>query len=376
MKVLNALLSACLVSAAFACGAAAQDDIGADTQRALEQLEQARAQLERAETANARIQALTQTIRAYEQSLGVLRNSMRGITLQKERLSRELTKEEAEVSALLSTLMQLTDVPLPAQINHPNGPVDTARAAMLLGDVVPSLQEQVTTLKARLERVEKLDQLHSLAQSQLIQGLGEVQTARTDLARAISDRSDLPRRFVEDNKKIAILKSATSTLEAFTGQLSFIVTNEVGGSLPDISYRKGDLPLPAQGRIIRKFNETDAAGIVRPGIVVATAPEALVTTPTAATIRYNGEFFEYGLVTILEPQAGMLFVFAGMNVVFGKIGEVLPAGSPVGLMGGTAIQGAEDSLSSSSISSDLQQTLYIEVRENTSAIDPLGWFKE
>jgi septal ring factor EnvC (AmiA/AmiB activator) len=206
--------------------------------------------------------------------------------------------------------------------------------------------------------------------------LGEVQTARTDLARAISDRSDLPRRFVEDNKKIAILKSATSTLEAFTGQLSFIVTNEVGGSLPDISYRKGDLPLPAQGRIIRKFNETDAAGIVRPGIVVATAPEALVTTPTAATIRYNGEFFEYGLVTILEPQAGMLFVFAGMNVVFGKIGEVLPAGSPVGLMGGTAIQGAEDSLSSSSISSDLQQTLYIEVRENTSAIDPLGWFKE
>ena len=86
------------------------------------------------------------------------------------------------------------------------------------------------------------------------------------------------------------------------------------------------------GRIIRQFNETDAAGIVRPGLVVATASQAIVTTPTAATIRYRGPLLDYGQVSIIEPQIGVLIIVAGMETVYGNIGEVLPAGSPIGIM--------------------------------------------
>ncbi|MEZ5674302.1 MAG: hypothetical protein R3D81_03325 [Thalassovita sp.] len=47
-----------------------------------------------------------------------------------------------------------------------------------------------------------------------------------------------------------------------------------------------------------RADESDAAGIARPGVVLATRPRALVTTPTAATIRYLGPLLDYGNVMI------------------------------------------------------------------------------
>ena len=54
--------------------------------------------------------------------------------------------------------------------------------------------------------------------------------------------------------------------------------------------------------MLRGMNEADAAGIKRPGIILATRPGALVNAPTAATIRYVGPLLDYGNVMILEPQ--------------------------------------------------------------------------
>ena len=45
--------------------------------------------------------------------------------------------------------------------------------------------------------------------------------------------------------------------------------------------------MPVQGKVIRYFNEADAAGIKRPGIVVATSDNAC-PYPNRATIRYRG----------------------------------------------------------------------------------------
>ena len=121
-------------------------------------------------------------------------------------------------------------------------------------------------------------------------------------------RDDLPKRFVENPAQTAILLAAADTLDIFADGLSLIVKNEAEGSLPDITTRKGTLPMPVQGKVIRYFNEADAAGIKRPGIVVATSDNALVRTPTAATIRYRGPLLDYGLVSILEPQKDILYI--------------------------------------------------------------------
>ena len=84
---------------------------------------------------------------------------------------------------------------------------------------------------------------------------------------------------------------------------------------------------------------------------------------------------DYGNVVILEPEAGILLVFAGLDVVYGAAGEVLPGGSPVGLMGGEDTE--SDALlieNGKDAGAERSQTLYIEIREDNTPVDPETWF--
>ena len=108
----------------------------------------------------------------------------------------------------------------------------------------------------------------------------------------------------------------------------------------------------------------------------STVGAANAGTPTAATVRYRGPLLDYGNVMILEPQSGFLLVLAGLDVVYGETGQVLPGGSPVGLMGGA--DGTEDVvLNAADQESGARQTetLYMELRENNTPVDPLEWFR-
>ncbi len=70
-------------------------------------------------------------------------------------------------------------------------------------------------------------------------------------------------------------------------------------------------------------------------------------------------------------------VLAGMGTVFGDTGDVLAAGAPVGLMGGT--EDASASLNTGGeegSGADRTETLYIELRQDGNTIDPGPWFAE
>ena len=259
---------------------------------------------------------------------------------------------------------------------HPSGPVGSARSAMMLADVTPALQARAQELRRDLDEVRTLRLLQQNAAETLEQGLAGVQKARADLSQAIANRTDLPRRFTEDPVRTAILISSAETLSGFASGLADLTEADIPPTAADITARKGSLPLPVQGILLHRAGEADAAGIAREGILIATRPRALVTTPVAATIRYRGPLLDLGNVVILEPQSDMIFVFSGLNEVFGDTGEVLPAGSPVGLMGGEIPEiGAILSLSGDDTGTDRSETLYIEVRQGGSPVDPETWFR-
>ncbi len=79
---------------------------------------------------------------------------------------------------------------------------------------------------------------------------------------------------------------------------------------------------------------------------------------------------------ILEPQPETLFILSGLSEVYGEAGQVIPAGTPVGLMGGAVPEiGAILSLSGDGTGAERSETLYIEVREGGSPVDPETWFR-
>lgn len=357
--------------------ALAQSDLEAQAKEAQIALEHAWDQLERSKTAKDRISALTAAILSFEQSLGLARDSLRQISVLEARATQNLSVEEEAYAELIGVLLSIDKSPIQAELLHPNGPMATARGGMLISDLLPALEEKVQSLRRDLDAARYLADLQSQVSLDLQAGLVALQETRAALGRAIADRDDLPKRFVEDPAQTAILLAAADTLDIFADGLSMIAFNEAEGSLPDITTRKGTLPLPVQGKVIRYFNEADAAGIKRPGIVIATTNNALVRTPTAATIRYRGPLLDYGLVSILEPQKDILYILAGLSTVYGDIGEVLPAGSPVGLMGTSENIDKKNLIETINDDGGLRgETIYIEVRVNKAAENPLVWFEE
>jgi septal ring factor EnvC (AmiA/AmiB activator) len=354
---------------------AAGQEAGTAARQAAAALEQASVALDKAEGARDRVAALTETVRAFEDGLAAMRDGLRDAAIRETELSRTLDAKETEVAQLLGVLSALGGQARPQTLVHPQGPLATARAGMLVSAVTPGLAAEAGHLKADLEEVTALRRLQENAASVLQDGLADLQRARTALSQAIADRTDLPRRFTADPVRTAILIEAAETLDGFASGLSQIAEDETEQALKPIADRKGRLPLPARGVILRRPGEPDAAGVARPGLVLATEPGALVTTPAAATVRYTGPLLDYGLVAILEPQRELMFVLAGLDRVFGETGAVLPEGSPVGMMGG-AVAGAGALLSPSGEGAGASgsETLYIEVREGEVPVDPLTWF--
>ncbi len=354
----------------------AQPDSGAAARAASEQLQAATALLDGAESARDRVRALTETVRAYEAGLAAMREGLRRAATREAQLSRQLQAREDEIARLLGVLQTIEAAPPPVLLLHPSGPQGSARAAMMLAEVTPGLTARAGALKRDLDEMRILRQLRQAAAETLERGLAGVQQARAGLSKAIADRTDLPRRFTEDPVRTAILVSSTDTLDAFADGLSDIASGDISDTSADISMLKGQLPLPVSGIVLHRSGEADAAGIKRSGIILATRPRALVTSPTAATIRYRGPLLDLGNVMILEPQPGTLFVLSGLAEVYGNAGQVIPGGSPIGLMGGAAPQsGAILSLNSDGTGSERSETLYIEVREGGRPVDPETWFQ-
>ncbi len=371
MRVLAAAL------AVVFCGPAeAQNTPSQAALAAAEMLEQASISLSEAESARDRVRALTETIQAYEAGLSAMRDGLRMAATREAQLSAELRSREQDVAQLLGVLQTIETTTPPVLMLHPSGPLGAARAGMMLSEVTPGLNAKAQALAQDLQEVQTLRLLQQDAAETLTEGLTGVQSARTRLSEAIADRTGLPQRFVEDPIKTAILISSTETLDGFATGLSEISEGEIAQSDDSIQSRKGEVPLPVQGVLLHRAGEIDAAGVTRPGLVLGARPRALVTTPTAATIRYRGPLLDLGNLIILEPQPGLLFVFSGLQEVYGDIGQVIPEGTPVGLMPGETPEiGAILSTRGDGTGTDRSETLYIEVREDNSPVDPESWFR-
>lgn len=345
--------------------------------RAVEQLQQARRTMDAAQGSRNRIAALTETVRAYEAGLQALREGMRRASAREGDIRARFDRESTGLSRLLAVLQTASGGPEAAFLLHPGGPLGTARAGMILSDVTPALLARVDVLRGDLKEIATLRALQESAAQTLGEGLDGVQEARTALSLAMSNRIDLPKRLTEDPEQMQRLIDSAETLEGFAKGLAALPDDDIAADMPDFAAAKGDLALPAPGRVVTRFRKADAAGIARPGLTLATPPGALVTTPWPATIRYRGPLLDYANVMILEPSAGYLLVLAGLDRVYGETGQVIPADTPIGLMaGGSAADlagfGADGAKEDGQTR---QESLYIELRKGQTPVDPSAWFR-
>ena len=333
-------------------------------QEAALQLQEARAQLDAADNASDRIAALTGAVKAYEAGLSAMREGQRAIALREADLAAQLREQSEGMGQLLGVLSTISRTPQPVLRVHPAGPLNTARAGMLVADMTPALVAQADDLRELLAQTRALRQAQNEAAQSLADGLQGAQSARGALGQAISNRTALPTRFTDDSVQTALMIASAGTLGDFAAQIVQARPDQTA-----TLTAAGNLPLPVAGIVL----PDDGSG--RAGVRMATAPRALVTGPAAATILFQGALLDYGTVVILEPAADVLFVMAGFEEVFGQTGEVLAAGAPIGLLGDD--QRHDDGILTENDGIDVgarAQALYLEVRDGQGSVNTDAWF--
>lgn len=334
---------------------------------AVGQLDRARALLEAAPNAPDRVTALTEAVRAYEAGLTAVRESARAAIIREQAILDSLAAEQARLSELLGVLQTISRTPEPVLLVHPDGPLGLARAGMIVTEVTPAVAAEAERLGQRLAELESVRQIQLEAEQMLEQGLVDVQLARTSLSEVISQRVRLPEGPGADPVLLGVLSASSRTLQEFADGLAELNLPTTPGS--GFEQAKGSLPLPLSGRPLRGFGEPDLAGIERQGLLLAAPAQALVTTPTASTVRYVGTLLDYGNVIVLEPQADYLLILSGLQDLFVETGDVVSRNAPLGLMGGDT-----PAFDRSEGGQTRQETLYMELRHNGEPVDPAEWF--
>ncbi len=405
---LIALSSFALTAAAGAPGpvfaqAARQADELAEVERRL--AERAREELRLKDEAKAReseVGALRErmietaaSLQAAESRIASIAREIERIETEEAGISASLTAQRNELGAILGALQSLERSRPPAILVSPEDSAKAARAAMLLADAAPALEEKAKALRLDLDR------LQALRDEKAAERAREEKTNREIAARR-SILSDLLKKKQKERDVAARLATAaqseTAALAARATSLRDVVqrlerlAREIaprlkpppktptspGAEPPPVrapapkrigpiaafsparpfTASRGALRAPVVGRLIGGFGAARPEGGRFEGVRLATADQAIVTAPHEASVAFAQAWNPIGNLLVLDVGAGYHITLLGVGSFLVQEGQRVTAGEPIAVMTGANAQ------------------LDLEIRKDGEPVNPSVWFSK
>ena len=289
----------------------------------------------------------------------------------------------------------------PALLVRPEDALQSLRAAMLLGSVVPELRTRAAKLAGDLGELVALRKNIASERDHLAADRDKLRDDQTRLAAFVDERQRqqaaieknmeaegaraiaLSRQVdslqgliakMEQDLTSAAKAAATATLQGapatVDGKPNLAALKDPARKSPAVAFAsaRGLLALPVNGAKIREFGGSDGSGGVEKGISLATKAGAQVTTPCDGWVVYAGPFRSYGQLLILNAGGGYHVLIAGMERISVNIGQFVVTGEPVATMGTTS------QVASILATNASQPVLYVEFRKDGTPIDPGPWW--
>jgi septal ring factor EnvC (AmiA/AmiB activator) len=360
-------------------------------------------------------------VQASEAKLSGTESKLAELTEQVTVIQSSITERKVAIVKMLSAMQRIGRTPPPAIVTRRDDALAVVRGAMLLADVFPELKYQADNLtqelsglvalendirsqrdeqkheadklnasRARLDRLlaEKKSK-HAKSEAELTQVTQsseqlaaevtnlnelidrlEVQIAKAEVAQydaEIAAEKALRQRLQQEvmatpaNENVVEIKPEST-------KLAFASPDRLKPAMP-FDQAKGTLRLPAQGRRLKGFGDTDAAGSTLQGISLQTRQEARITAPADGWVVYAGPFRSYGQLLIINAGGGYHILLAGMSRIDVSLGQFVLAGEPIAVMGNPAASNSNGDESS-------RPVLYVEFRKDGRPVDPGPWWTE
>jgi septal ring factor EnvC (AmiA/AmiB activator) len=380
--------------------------------------------------------ALAQDIQQREERVSRLSQQLKTLEMQRAALALKLASRQQESVRLLGALQTLSRRPPQLLVIQPEGALKTARASALMAVLLPKLQAQsqalqkdltaMASLKATLdaERLSLANELKALEDDRArLEGLRLAREARRkevldeaqdeaarakELAEQAADIQDLIAKLeVEARRRTQLARlpgprlrpdlsraeparpaaPAPPATTASRPQRPTVATNiprapnpgasnpstpNPGTSRPPANFN-GILNTPTAGQVVLNFGQNDGTGPSK-GIRVQARAEAQVVAPYPGRVVFAGPFRSFGNTLIIAHGETYHTVIAGMARVDARVGQIVQAGEPIGMMGTAEGASAETGTASAAPpAAPVPLQLYIEVRRSGTPVNPVPW---
>jgi septal ring factor EnvC (AmiA/AmiB activator) len=360
-------------------------------------------------------------VQASEARLSETEAKLNELTDQVTVIRNSITERKETIVKMLSAMQRIGRTPPPALVTRRDDALAVVRSAMLLAQVFPELKYQADNLSQELDGLVKLetgireqrdaeqretdrlaaergriDQLLEEKKAKLAQSEVELAATRKAVEQQAAEETELTALIGRLDDRIAKAEVAqydaevaaetalrareqsqalaTSGNEKFVeikpdpAKVAFASPARMKPAMP-FETAKGSLPLPAQGKRLKRFGETDGVGGSLRGISLQTRGEARIIAPADGWVVYAGTFRSYGNLLIINAGGGYHVLLAGMGRIDVSLGQFVLAGEPVAVMG-AALQAGQGNNENS------RPVLYVEFRKDGRPIDPGPWWAE
>lgn len=360
-------------------------------------------------------------VQASEAKLSGTEAKLAELTDQVTVIRNSITDRKETIVKMLSAMQRIGRTPPPALVTRRDDALAVVRSAMLLAQVFPELKYQADNLSQELDGLVKLetgireqrdaekseadrlaaergriDKLLEEKKTKLAQSEAELSATRQAAEQQAAEETELNALIARLDERIAKAEVAQYDAEVATEKalrareqqqalatpgnekvieikpestkIAFASPARLKPAMP-FELTKGTLPLPAQGKRLKRFGEADGVGGTLRGISLQTRGEARIIAPTDGWVVYAGPFRSYGNLLIINAGGGYHVLLAGMGRIDVSLGQFVLAGEPVAVMG-AALQAGQGNNDNS------RPVLYVEFRKDGRPIDPGPWWAE
>jgi septal ring factor EnvC (AmiA/AmiB activator) len=360
-------------------------------------------------------------VQASEAKLSETETKLAELTDQVTVIRNSITDRKETIVKMLSAMQRIGRTPPPALVTRRDDALAVVRSAMLLAQVFPELKYQADNLSQELDGLVKLetgireqrdaekseadrlaaergriDKLLEEKKVKLAQSEAELSATRQAAGQQAAEETELNALIARLDERIAKAEVAQYDAEVATEKalrareqqqalatpgnekvieikpestkMAFASPARLKPAMP-FELTKGTLPLPAQGKRLKRFGEADGVGGTLRGISLQTRGEARIIAPTDGWVVYAGPFRSYGNLLIINAGGGYHVLLAGMGRIDVSLGQFVLAGEPVAVMG-AALQAGQGNNDNS------RPVLYVEFRKDGRPIDPGPWWAE
>ena len=392
---ISALLALCLASPSLA--QSSESELQEVERRLKDRAEEEKRLRDEAEAREREVAALrhrlietANSLQEAERKITALEESIAALESEKSEADAALRAESTNLSEVLAALQSLELSRPPALLVSPDDANKAARAAMLLSNAAPEVEQRAARLRQAIERLANLT-------TELEEERSTFATTNREL---VARRDILADLMAQKEKERDVAARLASTAQRETAQLAAratslrdvlrrlerlahavtprikppapktapIITAEPKPSpaiTPDapepfISNRpfaqaRGALRAPVAGRLTGEFGKTRPEGGNFEGLRFTVRDQAIVTAPFEGRVVFARDWQPIGNLIVLDVGGGFHVLLMGVGSILVEESQRITAGEPVAEMAG---RGA---------------SLDLEIRKNGEPVNPALW---